>query len=290
MLTGVSPPTTTTSPKPLPHPGQASPRAPAALTCLHRAQTGVAEAEEERGAGTTEKGLHPPRPPRRAGPSRSGPGRAGQGPAGGGSCGRGGSVQHRGELRGPVPSGAARYRPVRLDFDKVRLGSVQPGKLPVRLGSVRYTVRYTVRYGWVRPGGGGGRGPAEPRLRPLQRRAAPLRSLPRPRGRWDGGGSVPPPPPSPPSSARCRCLPQFPLPSLPAPAGVPAHTPPLPRVHPSRGVCSLPGPPGYRGKEMGSYTETRPPPVHSSGDILPPGFHAAPAKRRALNSEVMRIR
>lgn len=72
----------------------------------------------------------------------------------------------------PVPPGAARLGGAPLS--------------PAALGSPRLG---SVRYGWVRPGGG----PAEPRLRPLQRRAAPLRSLPRPRGRRDGGGSGPPP-------------------------------------------------------------------------------------------------
>lgn len=77
-----------------------SPRARRPPTCLHRAQTGVAEAEQERGAGAAQEGLHPPRPPGRAAPCRAAPGRAG-----GASCGRGGAVQHRGELRGPVPPG-----------------------------------------------------------------------------------------------------------------------------------------------------------------------------------------
>lgn len=60
---------------------------------------------------------------RRAAPGRAAPGRAVPGPAGGASCGRGGSVQHRGERRGPVPPGTARGRPVRLDW--ARLGCAQ---------------------------------------------------------------------------------------------------------------------------------------------------------------------
>lgn len=120
----------------------------------------------------------------RSGPGRAVPGRAGPSPAGGASCGRGGAVQHRGERRGRCRR-YRRCRPVRRGSG----GSAPPGRARLaspRLGSVRYG---TERYGWVRPGGG----PAEPRLRPLQRRAAPLRSLPRPRGRRDGAGSGPPP-------------------------------------------------------------------------------------------------
>lgn len=141
----------------------AAPRVPAAVTCLHRPQTGVAEAKQERGAGAAQEGLHPPRPPRRAGPSRSGPA----------SRGRGGAVQHRGELRGPVPAGppgsaggggGARWP------SAARLGSARLGReaAPPSPGSARCSA------GQPRSGPSPGPGAARPPPRP----AAPSACFP----------------------------------------------------------------------------------------------------------------
>lgn len=68
---------------------------------------------------------------------------------------------------------------------------------PVRPGAAAGSAALgsAARFGSARPGGG----PAEPRLRPLQRWAAPLQSLPRP-----GGGSAP----APPGPAVCLSFPQ----------------------------------------------------------------------------------